>query len=254
MPCNKEAGKWGVGSGYTSHMIFAKSVKIIKHACVAVHVVRFKNSCSKCPIQSSYELCDILTVAMLKVIYHLSQLKMLLHYICFCWSKHGGSKEVTFGCTRMKPSRRTRAPDSDAIWLCGCFYWWALDRGRLEQSLMERDEVALHSRGYSHRILQPGYFGPERHFITVHKYFPSFCQSLWITKSSYQLVLDNLLDMAFHCQGYTRCILNDCWSQSCYQLILRSIGAKPSRGTAKVQILKNSLISFYSSNFTKQKT
>ena len=61
MPCNKEAGKWGVGSGYTSHMIFAKSVKIIKHAWVAVHVVRFQNSCSKCPIQSSYELCDILS-------------------------------------------------------------------------------------------------------------------------------------------------------------------------------------------------
>ena len=87
MPCNKEAGKWGVGSGYTSHMIFAKSVKIIKvvkaSEWVAVHVVRFKNSCSKCPIQSSYELCDMLPVATLKVIYHLSQLEMLLHYICF---------------------------------------------------------------------------------------------------------------------------------------------------------------------------
>ena len=36
----------------------------------------------------------------------------------------------------VKPCLRSRGPDSDAIWLCrSFFYWWALDRGRLEQSL-----------------------------------------------------------------------------------------------------------------------
>ena len=74
----------------------------------------------------------------------------------------------------MKPSWRTRAPDSDAIWLCFFLLMGSgSGSGEIGAKFMERDEVELHSGGSTHTAdlktkqkthtadLQPGYFGPE---------------------------------------------------------------------------------------------
>ena len=86
---------------------------------------------------------------------------------------HNSGKEVTFACTRKKPSWRTRDPNSDAIWLCrDFFYWWSLDRADWSKVYGLGWGSTAFSRLLTPPFIMTATFGHEHRFRTVDKYFP----------------------------------------------------------------------------------